>query len=156
HARALASQFARASDLANDLANALTLANDLTSYRALASDRDLASDRASGLVRVIDRAAERANNLCKELRSLEAATIDAVASGKRQANPMRAAGRIAQTTTLVLPVADRARYCDEFRSELHDLAATGVSRLGQLVYAVRLMDQAWTLRTELRVSAVRR
>jgi hypothetical protein len=69
------------------------------------------------------RAAERVNDLREVLRSLESVTADSAASGKRRVKPVQVAGRIAQTATRVLPVADRVRYGDEYRSELYELAA---------------------------------
>jgi hypothetical protein len=39
--------------------------------------------------------------------------------------------------TRLLPAVDRARYSEEYRSELWDLAQSGVGRLGQLLYATR-------------------
>jgi len=57
----------------------------------------------------------------------------------------------------VLPAAHRARYAEEYRSELWDLAQSGVGRLRQLQYALRQLCSAFpvgfTLRSPRRKSA---
>lgn len=86
-------------------------------------------------------------------------TYDAVSAALPHATetrPARGAGRIAQTAVRVLPALDRARYSDEFRSELYELAAAGTSWWGQLLYAIRLLDRVWVLRAELQASVLTR
>jgi hypothetical protein len=75
---------------------------------------------------------------------------------RRQVKPRRVAGRVADLAARVLPAAHRARYCDEYRSELHDLAADRASWWQQVMYAVRLLDRSWELRYELRRPAAGR
>jgi hypothetical protein len=52
-----------------------------------------------------------------------------------------AAGLLAAAAWL-LPAADRARYGEEYRSELWDLAQSGAGRLRQLGYALRQLRRA--------------
>ncbi len=80
------------------------------------------------------------------------------ASVKRQAEtqPVRAAGRIAGLAARVLPASHRVRYRDEYRSELHDIAAAGASWWQQVAYAIRLLNLSWELRHELRRPTARR
>lgn len=58
--------------------------------------------------------------------------------------------RLVAAAAGLLPVADRGRYLEEFRSELTDLARAGGSRWAQVGYSVRLLASAWRLRAELR------
>jgi hypothetical protein len=60
--------------------------------------------------------------------------------------PVRTAHLIAFSASLLLPANVRARYRDEFASELHDLAASKMSRWEQTVYAIRLLIRAISLR----------
>jgi hypothetical protein len=73
-----------------------------------------------------------------------------------EAQPVRAARRVAGLAARVLPAMHRARYRDEYRSELHDIASTGASWLEQVAYAIRLLNRSWELRYELRRPAARR
>jgi hypothetical protein len=67
-----------------------------------------------------------------------------------------AAGLLA-TAARLLPAADRARYADEYRSELWELAHAGAGCLRQLRYALRQFRRApsmgFTLRSPHRRSA---
>jgi hypothetical protein len=60
------------------------------------------------------------------------------------------AARLLSYAARFLPVGNRARYTEEFRSELWDLAATGAGRRGQLIYAIRQAGSVLRLRLELR------
>ncbi len=51
----------------------------------------------------------------------------------------------------LLPVRDRARYAEEFRSELWEIAHAGGGRRAQLAYAARQVMAARQLRAGLRV-----
>ena len=66
---------------------------------------------------------------------------------------MPSAGRLVAVAAWLLPAGERARYGEEWRSELHDLAASGEGRRRQLGYAVRLL--AGTLRLRRAVLAPR-
>ena len=46
----------------------------------------------------------------------------------------------------LLPAGDRARYAEEFRSELAEIARVKARRLPQLAYAARQVASAWRLR----------
>jgi len=58
--------------------------------------------------------------------------------------------------TLALPSGHRARYHEEFQSELYELAASGASRWRQLGYAFRQLTRVFILREQLQRSAMRR
>ena len=58
--------------------------------------------------------------------------------------------RLVNLFILVLPFGQRARYREEFQSELYELAEAGTSRVEQLAFAARLVGQVWALRGELR------
>jgi hypothetical protein len=90
------------------------------------------------------------------LRRLELSTDDRTRSKECSAEPMHAADGIAYIAIRMLPASDRARYCDEYRSELYELAAARASWWSQLLYALRLLDRTWVLRAELRSSAAER
>lgn len=73
------------------------------------------------------------------------------AQGRRKAK--RAAPSAAGLLTVaarLLPVADRARYAEEYLSELWDLAQCGVGRLRQLQYALRQLRSALLVSFALR------
>ena len=54
--------------------------------------------------------------------------------------------RLSAVAAWLLPAGERARYGEEYRSELHDLAAAGAGRRQQLGYAIRLLVRAMPLR----------
>jgi len=60
------------------------------------------------------------------------------------------AARLLSGASRILPASQRARYADEFQSELWDLAAAGAGRRGQLAYAIRQTGSVPRLRLELR------
>jgi hypothetical protein len=64
---------------------------------------------------------------------------------------MPLAGPLTAVAARLLPVAERARYCEEFGSELAEIALAGGRRRTQLAYAARtVLSSAWQLRAELR------
>ena len=80
------------------------------------------------------------------------------AAGQVQREPCRerpkpiapsAAGLLAAAARL-LPAEERARYAEEFRSELCWIAQAGGSRWAQLAYATRQVTAAPRLRVRLR------
>jgi hypothetical protein len=117
---------ARDLDLAFDLVRDLDLAFDLTSGSALASDPDL------GHARDLPPDADRAG-------------------GREVPRVAPTAGRLVVAATRLLPVRERARYTEEFESELWDIAQAGGGRRAQLAYAARQVMAARRLRTGLRV-----
>ena len=60
------------------------------------------------------------------------------------------ARRLLMVASRILPPADRARYGEEFRSELADITRAGGGRRIQLAYAVRQVMHAGHTRTVLR------
>jgi hypothetical protein len=50
----------------------------------------------------------------------------------------------------MLPAGDRARYAEEFGSELAEIALAGGGRFAQLAYAARQLRSAPRLRADLR------
>lgn len=61
-----------------------------------------------------------------------------------------AASGLVGTAAFLLPAADRARYAEEYRSELWDLAKSGAGQLRQLRYALRQFLNALPMRFTLR------
>ena len=66
------------------------------------------------------------------------------------ARPTWPASRLAGVASLLLPIADRARYSEEYRSELWDLAQAGAGRIRQLLYALRQIRNALPTSSALR------
>jgi hypothetical protein len=137
---------ARAGDLASNLTRTLNHVRSLDHARVLGLDRirDFARDLDStlnldlALRRSVDRTAEAGpgeRNVPPSTRSR--------AQARRVAPPAR---RLAAVATWLLSTRERARYGEEYRSELHELAASGAGRCQQLGYAVRLLMRAVPLR----------
>ncbi len=123
--RDLESLRGRASDLESLLAPARDLDLDLESLLAPARDRDL--------------------------ESLLARVGATASSGGQLPVPMLLAGRLTAVAARLLPSAERARYGEEFRSELAEIALAGGGRRPQLAYAYRtVLSAAWQLRAALR------
>ena len=124
----------------------LILASDPAIALGHASNREPASELARNFIR------EVAHNLILEPASENAATVQHEAG---QVVPL--AGRLLAIASRLLPARDRARYADEFRSELWEIAhAVAGRRRAQLAYAARQVMSAWRLRAELRVPRRRR
>jgi hypothetical protein len=139
-----------ARDLVRNLDHArelvLILASDPAIALGHASNREPASELARNFIR------EVAHNLISEPASENAVTAQHEGG---QVVPL--AGRLLAIATRLLPVRDRARYADEFRSELWEIAHAGAGRRrAQLAYAARQVMSAWRLRAELRVPRRRR
>ena len=88
-------------------------------------------------------------------RALEAAAVReaALRADVRQLKARRVAPRAADllaAAVRLLPTADRARYAEEYRSELWDLAQSGAGRLRQLWYALRQLRRVLPMSAELR------
>lgn len=60
------------------------------------------------------------------------------------------AKRLLTAAAWLLPAWERARYVEEFRSELWEIAHADGRRRTQLVYAARQVMSAWRLRAELK------
>lgn len=138
----------RAHELARDLDHALThglaAASDLTAFRTQFR-RDIQI-----LAELLTDTRELTMG-CKA--AVLAETKDVWLSRERPYMAVsRSAARVAAWSVWVLPPADRARYDEEFRSELRDLAASGAAGRAQLWHAVRLLIWAWLLRIEIKKS----
>lgn len=136
-------------NLANELAPIHFDANDrarLVSYR---------NERARGRARDLDRGfihvRSLADELADELARARPGTRTAGASGQRKVKGIApwAASLLAAAVRL-LPAADRARYAEEYLSELWDLAQSGARRRRQLGYALRQFRSAPLLGFALR------
>jgi hypothetical protein len=136
----------------------LALGRDLELALTLASDLDIASNRAPTFDRDLASARTGARSLAYELQLLRdrVAELDRTPwtvppghdSGKRvQARPVAlSARRLAVAAAWLLPAGDRARYGDEYRSELWDLAHAGAGRRQQVGYAFRQFVRAVPMR----------
>lgn len=65
------------------------------------------------------------------------------------------APRLLGMAARLLPEADRARYAEEFRCEVWELAAAGAARWGQRACAARVLTRAWETWAALRATARR-
>jgi hypothetical protein len=154
----------------SDRARARVRARDLDRalYRDLGLDRGLLRTRALDLDVVLTRDLVLAGDLTRALGDAGDLTraliltgdliyylerISAVRAGGRGAEVRvaRAAGRLATAAARMLPGRDRARYAEEFRSELWEIARASGGRRTQLAYAARQVLAARRLRAGLRV-----
>lgn len=168
HARELAAILARARDLAHarDLARRLDRALDRNLNLVLDIDFDSALDHARDLVgvlaevlgdvetgnlvlnSVIASALNRAYDSVNQLGPVfvhATAAIDRARDRAQRGEARRvapSAARLVLGAARLLPAADRARYAEEYHSELSDLARDGAGRLGQLGYALRQLRSA--------------
>ena len=92
-------------------------------------------------------------------RALAHARALACARGLRAAGVVPSAAGLLTFAARLLPTADRARYGEEYQSELWDLARSGAGRLRQLGYGLRQLRRAlaagFALRSARRGSAAR-
>lgn len=160
--------FARADDLdltsENDhkyvtaISTVSALARDLDHIRARAQQQASSAteavyhvpgrDPVSAVCSAIIEARDLAVNLANDLSH----TVDLaaqVAERKARGVAASAAGLVTAATWL-LPAADKARYRDEYRSELWDLARSGEGRLRQFRYALRQLCHAVPMGVALR------
>jgi hypothetical protein len=110
----------------------------MTDARDLAHARDLArvGKHAGDLVDLVGRA-----------RGIAGGTsLASSALGECQVHVTVPAARLVTVAARLLPAGSRARYAEEFRSELWDLAAAGAGRCGQVRYAARQLVCAGPLR----------
>ena len=135
---------------ARDLALDLALARDLDRRRAgareLARDLGRARGRARDLTQDRDLARDLAGNLDRAL-----GLRHGLARGQRRAkHVVLPAAHLVAVAARLVPAADRARYAEEYRSELWDLAHTGAGRWPQLRYALRQLCNASRTSSALR------
>ncbi|WP_239168517.1 hypothetical protein [Paractinoplanes deccanensis] len=101
------------------------------------------------------RCAEEISQLVEQLavdRHPRAAAVTAAG----QATPWTSAVRLTLVSVRVLPAAAQPRYAEEWQAELYELALSGASRWTQLIYALRILNEAWVLRAELKAPAPER
>ena len=103
----------------------------------------------------------RSDFACGRDRALAHARVLACARarGRRAAGVVPSAAGLLTFAARLLPTADRARYGEEYQSELWDLARSGAGRLRQLGYGLRQLRRAlaagFALRSARRGSAAR-
>jgi hypothetical protein len=155
----LAQQFAEGNDPVQESCRARHVARLVAAARAQSSPRDRAFGpqrlNARNLDRVLDVAYLRALALARNCDDLGPVT-PTVTGAPSFTEPASMALHMAQRIARILPPIAQPRYDEEFRSELHELAAAGASRWVQLQYVLRLFDRAWVLRAELREAARKR
>lgn len=147
------------SSIANGTVRELATASDLTTAlkktRILAAallavgdcDLDLDSEIDISLALTITGARSDAIALAGRLDVIRS---DDVADQMRGNCAVRVAVLLAGVAARLLPTGGHARYAEEYRSELHELAAAGNPRRSQVRYALRLLQTALPLRIELR------
>lgn len=138
--RSLASGRDLALDVARDVDRELDLAGMDT--RALARDVDREFDlaHAHGLARAF--ADDLAHALAYVLTSLvPIAIIDETGVDSDTASPSRGCRRLMALVVRVLPAGQRARYAEEFLTDMGELP-----RDKQLAYCLRLLVRSWALR----------
>jgi hypothetical protein len=116
-------------------------------FQALAGE-SVDESRVANLVRCAEEIRQLAEQVAVDRRPRAAAST----VGGR-ATPWTSAVRLTLVSVRVLPAADRTRYAEEWQAELYELAFTGASRWAQLVYALRILNEAWVLRAELKTLA---
>ena len=155
---------ARASLLDLDRASALDRATnlDLVTHRvcdladdlAGASASEIASTDAPDRVRVNRGARDLADALgiARDCARDFANALDRVSATQGQPGTGRvtpSAARLLAAAARLLPAADRARYAEEYQSELWEIAHAGQPRRRQLHYASRQVVSSLHLRVEL-------
>ena len=168
----------RAFDRACGFIGALDRARDLVGADGdpLAVDLDRAFDRARALIGALDRARDRARDLEGDLALADDFALALTDARDRAVDLTRAlelvydpgsgrasrrerdSGRVAPiarhlvaAAVRLLPEGNRARYAEEFRSDLWEIVHDGGRRRAQLAYAARQVMSARQLRAELRV-----
>lgn len=100
----------------------------ISRVRVRAYDLDRDPDRDLALRCVLDDASALARSLDRTLNSART-----VSSEKRRVETARLAGRLMTAATPILLVMDQARYGEEFRSELAEIARAGGGRWSRMV-----------------------
>jgi hypothetical protein len=129
----------------------------LVQARRLDDNLDLACDNADEVDSLrelavdLARACGRVDDLIKYLEARGATALADRTRGRQEAPQVALiAGRLVTAATRLLPVRAQARYAEEFRSELWEIAHTGGTWCAQLAYAARQMRAAGRLRAALR------
>ena len=74
---------------------------------------------------------------------------DADMDERRTRRVALSAGRLLTAAKWLLPATGRARYCEEYRCELWEIASNGGDRRHQLLYAIRQLTRAVQMRREV-------
>jgi hypothetical protein len=157
----LARALTRAHDCDRDLALAINGADALVRAlcdaisRATVSGRALDRAGASALdrsyARAIDRTLSKAYTILNSVILAGAFAQGATAAPAAAEGQVRVTGPARRLTTVaawLAPAASRARYEEEYYSELQDLASAGAGRYRQVLHATRVLRCAVPLRME--------
>ncbi|BCJ51856.1 hypothetical protein Asp14428_33310 [Actinoplanes sp. NBRC 14428] len=154
-ARELSLALAESNHLVDESGRARRIARLVATAQAQLSVRDRAFGphrwTARNLDRVLDVASVRSLALAQMCDRLARVMPTRVGESPRE-QPVGVALRLADRTARILPPLSQARYEEEFRSELFELAAAGATWWAQLRHTLRLFDRAWVLRAELHES----
>jgi hypothetical protein len=101
------------------------------------------------------RCAEEIRQLAEQIAT-DRDPVPVVGPADGRVVPLTSAVRLTHISARVLPAGDRARYEEEWQAELYELALAGASRWAQLVYALRVLNEVWVLRAELKAPAPQR
>lgn len=156
HACALADDLQSACDRARIRAEEVASGGGRYPRRVLAGgrDRDRALVRAHDLVNDLVRDSFLVGDLTRKLS--EAYALLRLNDGTKNPISYRvirvapSADRLLEGVALLLPPADRARYSEEYHSELWEIARTRAGRRQQLQYAARQLSRAGHLRIAVR------
>ena len=154
---ALSRDFGQARDVARDLARAHGRASYLTNIGEPSHTRALALTPALELAEIGASASVRANATARTATNDTGhdLTNDAVPQQEHRIGRVTpSAGRLLAAAAQLLPAADRARYVEEYHSELYEIAVAGrlFPRLRQLRYAFWQIVMSRRLRAELLAS----
>lgn len=119
-------------------------------FEALAGE-SVDESHIANLVRCAEEIRQLAEQMAVDRQPRAAAVTPA-----GRATPWTSAVRLTLVSVRVLPAADQARYAEEWQAELYELAFSGASRWAQLIYALRILNEAWVLRAELKAPAPER
>jgi hypothetical protein len=113
-----------------------------------------ALDLGRGLAVYRDRTLDLVLDLGRGLAVYRDRTLDLVHDGIRKRSTavrvLPVAGRLVTAAARLLPTQERARYAEEFGSELWEIAQVGAGRRAQLAYAARQVLAVTRLRARLR------
>lgn len=148
----LANVYGIAGDLADILSDPLDIGHRLKLARARARDLHSALATAKpvrpGIAEPLEFARTHARDLDRVLARAQT-LVHELEIGSRPSMPL--ARRLLAVAAWLLPAAEQARYAEEFRYELWEIAHVGGHRSAQLAYAARQVTAARRLRAELRV-----
>lgn len=127
-------------------ANALGIADDLGRALYIADTIDVPRTRdLAAAISIARNLAYQLAGFCHGRQTAQQVSADHP-QADRLARVAPSAGWLLATAARLLPAPDRARYREEYHSELHDLASAGAGRLHQLRYAARQLTRTAHLR----------